>query len=229
MLPWPPPPPTASARRPRARSRRSGVRWDKVSRLALLGTLGVILLLYISPAKHWFEQSATARDQTRQLQDLTRREHQARAAGRHAQGSRRPGGRGAASGDGARGRAVVRDRAALAGRRPRVRREAPCGRRRSRRPRVSSGRMAASTAATASVPARDWAMSSAQSVPAAYELGQLTDLEARPEPTPDLLQHLPDGRLQMRLIGELCAVEALLTVAPLEHRVVQRRVHRSQS
>ena len=63
---------TASARRPRARSRRSGVRWDKVSRLALLGTLGVILLLYISPAKHWFEQSATARDQTRQLHDLTR-------------------------------------------------------------------------------------------------------------------------------------------------------------
>lgn len=63
--------PTASARRPRARSRRPGVRWDKISRIALLGTLGVILMLYVSPAKHWLEQSATARDQKQQLQDLT--------------------------------------------------------------------------------------------------------------------------------------------------------------
>ncbi|MGI8749662.1 MAG: FtsB family cell division protein [Thermoleophilaceae bacterium] len=63
---------TATAqRRPRARPSRSGVRWDKVSRIALLGTLGVILLLYLSPAKHWLEQSATARDQTQQLHDLT--------------------------------------------------------------------------------------------------------------------------------------------------------------
>ena len=64
---------TATAqRRPRARPNGGGVRWDKVSRIALLGTLGVILLLYMSPAKHWFEQSATARDQKRQLHDLTR-------------------------------------------------------------------------------------------------------------------------------------------------------------
>jgi cell division protein FtsB len=63
---------TATAqRRPRARPRSSGVRWDKISRLALLGTLGVILLLYLSPAKHWFEQSATARDQKQQLRDLS--------------------------------------------------------------------------------------------------------------------------------------------------------------
>jgi cell division protein FtsB len=47
------------------------VRWDKISRIALLGTLGVILLLYISPAKHWFEQSRTAGDQRQQLHDLT--------------------------------------------------------------------------------------------------------------------------------------------------------------
>ncbi len=48
------------------------MRWDKISRIALLGTLGVILLLYISPAKHWFEQSRTAGDQRQQLNDLTR-------------------------------------------------------------------------------------------------------------------------------------------------------------
>jgi cell division protein FtsB len=62
----------AARRRPRARPNRSGVRWDKVSRIALLGTLGVILLLYLSPAKHWFEQSATAHEQHQQLPDLTR-------------------------------------------------------------------------------------------------------------------------------------------------------------
>jgi len=62
---------SAAPRRPRVRPNRQGVRWDKVSRIALLGTLGVILALYISPAKHWFEQSSTARDQQQQLDKLT--------------------------------------------------------------------------------------------------------------------------------------------------------------
>jgi cell division protein FtsB len=62
---------TTAARRPRARPNRKGVRWDKISRIALLGTLGVILALYISPAKHWFEQSSTASDQQHQLDQLT--------------------------------------------------------------------------------------------------------------------------------------------------------------
>lgn len=62
---------TTAARRPRARPNRPGVRWDKISRLALLGTLAVILMLYISPAKHWFEQSSTARDQQQQLDTLS--------------------------------------------------------------------------------------------------------------------------------------------------------------
>lgn len=62
---------TTAARRPRARPGRPGVRWDKISRMALLGTLAVILALYISPAKHWFEQSSTARDQQGQLDQLT--------------------------------------------------------------------------------------------------------------------------------------------------------------
>jgi len=42
-----------------------------VSRAALLGTLGVILLLYISPAKHWVETSGTAREQKSELRDLS--------------------------------------------------------------------------------------------------------------------------------------------------------------
>jgi len=46
-----------------------------VGRVALLGVLGVILLLYISPTKHWIEQSRTAGEQREELRELTS-EHQ---------------------------------------------------------------------------------------------------------------------------------------------------------
>jgi cell division protein FtsB len=52
------------------RRRRSGIRWDRVGRFALLTTLVVILLLYISPAKHWIQQSRTAGAQNAELRDL---------------------------------------------------------------------------------------------------------------------------------------------------------------
>jgi cell division protein FtsB len=51
--------------------RRGAIRWDRVGRVALLGTLFVILLLYLSPAKHWLEQSGTAGRQQEELRDLT--------------------------------------------------------------------------------------------------------------------------------------------------------------
>jgi cell division protein FtsB len=57
---------------PARRRRRTAIRWDRVGRVALLGTLIVILLLYVSPAKRWFEQSATAGRQHRELSDLKR-------------------------------------------------------------------------------------------------------------------------------------------------------------
>jgi cell division protein FtsB len=50
--------------------RRSGIRWDRVGRVALLGTLGVIMLLYVSPALHWWEQSRTAGEQRSELREL---------------------------------------------------------------------------------------------------------------------------------------------------------------
>ena len=66
----------APARKRRTRaSARGTIRWDRVGRLALLGTLGVILLLYISPAKHWLEQSRTARAQKEELQALNAENH----------------------------------------------------------------------------------------------------------------------------------------------------------
>ncbi|MEX2253751.1 MAG: septum formation initiator family protein [Thermoleophilaceae bacterium] len=58
--------------RPQVPARR--IRWERLGRAALLGVLGVILLLYISPAKHWITQSQTASHQDAELQDL-KREH----------------------------------------------------------------------------------------------------------------------------------------------------------
>jgi cell division protein FtsB len=51
--------------------RRSTIRWDRVGRVALLATLGVIMLLYVSPAIHWLEQSRTAGEQRAELSELT--------------------------------------------------------------------------------------------------------------------------------------------------------------
>ena len=50
--------------------RRTSIRWDRLGRLALLGTLVVILLLYISPAKHWWQQSRTRSAQKEELHGL---------------------------------------------------------------------------------------------------------------------------------------------------------------
>jgi cell division protein FtsB len=52
-------------------ARRTSIRWDRLGRLALLGTLVVILLLYVSPAKHWLQQSSTAGAQREELEGLT--------------------------------------------------------------------------------------------------------------------------------------------------------------
>ena len=55
-----------------ARARRSGgIRWDRVGRVALLGTLVVILLLYLAPARQWIQQSRTAGEQRRELRELS--------------------------------------------------------------------------------------------------------------------------------------------------------------
>jgi cell division protein FtsB len=57
-------------------ARRTSIRWDRLGRLALLGTLVVILLLYLSPAKHWLQQSSTAGAQREELQGLTEENRQ---------------------------------------------------------------------------------------------------------------------------------------------------------
>ena len=65
----------AGGRRPAVRRRPagvSGIRWDRVGRLALVAMLGVILLLYISPVKHWVQQSRTKQDQQQRLDELKR-------------------------------------------------------------------------------------------------------------------------------------------------------------
>ena len=59
--------------------RRSVIRWDRVGRYALLGVLGIILLLYVSPARRWIEQSGTAGHQQAELDDLQREHDELRA------------------------------------------------------------------------------------------------------------------------------------------------------
>ena len=64
-----------------ARTRRSAparvsagggrIRWDRLGRIALLTVLGVILLLYVSPTKHWIEQSGTKSAQKAELTELS--------------------------------------------------------------------------------------------------------------------------------------------------------------
>ena len=51
--------------------RRTTIRWDRVGRIALLGTLLMILVLYVSPAKHWIQQSGTASAQRDELRALS--------------------------------------------------------------------------------------------------------------------------------------------------------------
>jgi cell division protein FtsB len=58
--------------RPKPHARTTAIRWDRVGRFALLGVLVVILGLYISPVKHWLEQSRTADEQRAELRQLER-------------------------------------------------------------------------------------------------------------------------------------------------------------
>ncbi len=53
-----------------AARRRTGIRWDRLGRVALLGTLVVILFSYASPARQWIKQSGTAGHQEQQLSEL---------------------------------------------------------------------------------------------------------------------------------------------------------------
>jgi cell division protein FtsB len=59
--------------------RNSAIRWDRVGRVALLCTLGVIMVLYVSPAKHWIEQSKTNGEQNDQLHQLMAKNRQLKA------------------------------------------------------------------------------------------------------------------------------------------------------
>ena len=52
--------------------RRTGIRWDRLGRVALLGTLVMIVFAYASPARQWIKQSGTAGHQKEVLSDLSK-------------------------------------------------------------------------------------------------------------------------------------------------------------
>lgn len=55
---------------PRPPKGRSGIRWDRVARASLLATLGIVLLLYVSPLERWMTQRQAATQQQSDLRDL---------------------------------------------------------------------------------------------------------------------------------------------------------------
>jgi cell division protein FtsB len=52
--------------------RRSGIRWDRLGRVALLCTLLMIVFAYASPARQWIKQSGTASHQKQELVELSK-------------------------------------------------------------------------------------------------------------------------------------------------------------
>ena len=76
---------TARPARPRVAPRRrvrdagSGIRWERVGRIALLGVLCVIVLLYIPPVTHWIQQKRTASRGHAQVRELERERVRLRA------------------------------------------------------------------------------------------------------------------------------------------------------
>ena len=54
------------------RAGASGIRWERVGRVALLCVLGVIVLLYIPPVTHWLQQSSTAARERADVKRLRR-------------------------------------------------------------------------------------------------------------------------------------------------------------
>lgn len=49
---------------------RPNIRWDRLSRVFLLGVLFVIMLMYASPLHRWITQGKTAREDTSELRQL---------------------------------------------------------------------------------------------------------------------------------------------------------------
>ena len=77
------PPRRTDARRP-ARPRavgvaRGGVRWDRIGRVALLLVLGLILLLYVGPARSSFSTWQTAKSKRAEVHRLERENARLRA------------------------------------------------------------------------------------------------------------------------------------------------------
>jgi cell division protein FtsB len=71
--------PPRRARKPKRRVARPGVRWDRVGRVALLLVLGLIVLLYVGPARSYFTTWQEAKHKRAEVQRLERENVRLRA------------------------------------------------------------------------------------------------------------------------------------------------------
>jgi cell division protein FtsB len=66
------------ARPPAAIPRHSGIRWDRLGRIALLGVLGLVLYLYIGPTRSFIATMKASHRRHAELQALQRTNAQLR-------------------------------------------------------------------------------------------------------------------------------------------------------
>jgi cell division protein FtsB len=57
----------------------TGIRWDRVGRIALLCVLGLVLYLYIGPTRTWISTWHESKQRTAELQRLTAENHRLKA------------------------------------------------------------------------------------------------------------------------------------------------------
>lgn len=55
---------------PRPRPGSGGIHWDRVARAAFLVVLAVVVMLYVAPLQHWFQQKQTASEHAAEVQRL---------------------------------------------------------------------------------------------------------------------------------------------------------------
>ena len=202
----------APRRRMRGRPRvlaggATAIRWDRVSRVALLFVLVVLVYLYAGPAHSYWDTVHQAKQRRSEVAELKRENAKLRARREALRGAERARARGAAAGHGPPGRAAVRARSTCPRARSRARAAGSATRRttaaslawvadvlRHRDPPVARGRAAARRGRRA----RSARPSSASPTPSTASCAGGSAARSRPTSSPTSTTRAPTGRSTSR-------------------------------